>query len=293
MRTKHGLTKEDLIEVKRLIERCNRHENLDLPFNLEAGHGPPNQFLAYEDKHLVGAAGLQGNREVEVCLVVDPNYRRRGIGRSLLQTVSEELKRRGLASFLLVCEETSRSGRAFVKAVGAQYRFSEYRMRLDPRNVPRPRSAAEPIRVRQADARDIDVLVQLISTSFGRSADQERARVARDLQRSTHRFLIALANEEPVGSVGIAAFERRVYIIALNVLPQYRGRGYGRHLITHTVAILLNESWDEILLEVATDNRDALGLYRSCGFHEVTSYGYYLQGVDVLPLERDAPGVRT
>ncbi|MGH2373120.1 MAG: GNAT family N-acetyltransferase, partial [bacterium] len=191
MRTKQGLTKEDLLEVKRLIDRCNRHEKLDLSFNLEAGHDPinlPKHFLSYEGEHLVGAASLQGNREVEVCLVVHPDHRRRGIGRGLLQIVCKDLKRRGLASFLLVCEDTSRSGRAFVTAVGGQYRFSEYRMRLDPRSVPRPQAAAQPI-LRWADARDIDVLARLISTSFGRSEDQERARVARDLQRSTHRFL--------------------------------------------------------------------------------------------------------
>ncbi len=294
MRTKRGLSKDDLPEVKRLIERCNRHEGLDLSFNLEAGPGasnPPKQFLAYEGERLVGAASLQGNREVEACLMVHPDHRRRGIGRSLLQTIGQELKRLGLTSLLLVCEEISRSGRAFIKAVGAHYRFSEYRMRLDRRSAVRPRLTAEPIRIQQATLHDVDVLVRLISTSFSRSEDQERERVARDLTRPTHRFLIAFASEEPVGSVGIAAVERRVYIIALNVLPHYRRRGYGRYLLAHTVAVLSKESWDEILLEVATDNRDALTLYRSCGFHEVTSYGYYLQGVDALPLERVAPEV--
>ncbi|MGQ0549689.1 MAG: GNAT family N-acetyltransferase, partial [Armatimonadota bacterium] len=170
----------------------------------------------------------------------------------------------------------SRSGLAFVRAVGPQYRFSEYRMKLEPRSAPQPRSTSvRPIGLHQATARDIEVLARLISTSFGRSEEEERARLARDIQRSTHRFFIALVDGEAVGSVGLAAEERRVYIIALNVLPQYRARGYGRQMLAHTVATLRGESWDEILLEVETDNRDALTLYRSCGFHEVTSYGYY------------------
>lgn len=272
------MTPEDLPDVRRVIDLCNRHEGLDLPFNLEAGPDwmtSPNHFLRYDGDILVGVVSLQGGREVEVSLGVHPDHRRQGIGRSLLHTAGEEAKRRGRSHLLLVCEEASRSGRAFVKAVGGRYRFSEYRMRLDPRTAQAPRSRQDRIRLQQAAAGDVDLLARLIAVSFDRSEDDERARIANDLQRASHRFFIARANGEPVGSLGVAAFERRIYIIAFNVLPQFRGRGYGRQMLAQTVAALRSEAWDEIMLEVATDNRDALAVYRSCGFHEVRSFGYY------------------
>lgn len=278
MRTQQGFGAEDLIEVRRLVDACNTHEGLDLTFNLEAapeaGNGP-NQFLHYDHETLVGLLSLQGGREIEVCLAVHPAHRRKGIGHTLLDAARRDVKRRGRAHWLLVCEEASRSGRAFVKAVGAEYRFSEYRMRLDPRTVRGLKIPRGPVRLRRAGASDIDALARLISVSFNRSEDEERARVARDIGQSTHRFFVGEVNGESVGSVGVAALDRRVYIIALNVLPTLRGRGYGRQMLAHTVAALRGEAWDEIMLEVATENRDALSLYRSCGFHEVTSYGYY------------------
>ncbi|MGH2403565.1 MAG: GNAT family N-acetyltransferase [bacterium] len=278
MRTQRGMMQEGLIEVRRLIDICNKHEDLDLSINLEAGPDPantPNQFLQYHGDSLVGILSFQGNREIEMCLAVHPDHRRKGIGRGLLKTAREEVRRRGRSDLLLVCEETSRSGRAFVKAVEAQYRFSEYRMRLDPRTAPGRQPTRGPVRLRQAGARDADVVARLISVSFNRSEEEERARVAQDIERSSHRFFLAQTNGEPVGSVGIAAVDRRVYIIAFNVLPEFRGRGYGRQMLAQTVDTLRGEAWEEILIEVATENRGALTLYRSCGFREVTSYGYY------------------
>jgi len=59
------------------------------------------------------------------------------------------------------------------------------------------------------------------------------------------------------------------------VLPAYRGRGLGRELLSRTVETLLAANHGHIGQEVETDNRNALGLYVSCGFREVTTYGYY------------------
>ncbi len=277
MRTTRSLTHESLIDVKRFIQKCNRHEGLDLSFNLEIGpdSAGPNQFLEHDGETLVGIVSLQGGREIELCLAVHPDHRRTGLGRSLLKIARDEVKRRGRTHLLLVCEEISRSGRAFVKAVGAQYRLSEYRMRLDPREARTPQSARGTLHVRQAGTEDLDVLARLIASSFDRPAEDERARVASDMLRSSHRFFVAAVDGQPVGSLGVAATDRRAYIIAFNILPHLRRRGYGQQMLAHAVAVLRRESWAEILLEVATDNRDALSLYRSGGFHEVTSYGYY------------------
>ncbi len=276
---KRGLTDEDLTEVQRFTAVCNQHEGLDLSFNLEtagsqAGEGP-HQFLHYANGELAGLLSLQVGREIEVCLAVHPAHRRNGVGRSLLDAAREECRARGASSVLLVCEEGSRSGKAFVDAVGAQYRFSEYRMKLEADAMPGPLPSQGPVQFARADAGDVEVLARMIATSFGRSAEEERQRVARDLEKPTHRFFVARVNEEPVGSLGVAAHGQRVYIIAFNVLPGYRGRGYGRQMLAQTVETLLTERWDEILLEVETENRNALSLYRSCGFEEITSYGYY------------------
>src|SRR5439155_3973776 len=130
--TMHGLADVDRAAVAHLAALCNQREGLDLPFNLEGagpGHGQAvNQVLYYRDGELIGFVSLEGGPPIEVCGMVHPEHRRKGIGRALLAVAKVACRRRGLPSLLLVCDEAARSGRAFVAAVGAQYRFSEYRM---------------------------------------------------------------------------------------------------------------------------------------------------------------------
>jgi ribosomal protein S18 acetylase RimI-like enzyme len=46
-------------------------------------------------------------------------------------------------------------------------------------------------------------------------------------------------------------------------------------MLLDTVDLLLRERRERIAIEVATENRRTLGLYESCGFRLVASYGHY------------------
>jgi len=159
--------------------------------------------------------------------------------------------------------------------MGGRYHFSEYRMKFE-REGRRPAPAAQEVFLHRVDATEVDVLARLIATSFGRNADRVRQRVLQDLQKSTHRYFVAILNGQPIGSLGVAHVGLYPYIIAFGVLPEHRGRGYGRQMLETIVSILVAEGMGRILIEVATDNEQALSLYRSCGFQVMTAYDYYL-----------------
>ena len=69
--------------------------------------------------------------------------------------------------------------------------------------------------------------------------------------------------------------EHGAYVTSLGVLLEYRGRGFGRQILARTGAMLIAEGWDQVLIEVETDNQNALGLYRAVGFRETRTYGFY------------------
>jgi len=46
-------------------------------------------------------------------------------------------------------------------------------------------------------------------------------------------------------------------------------------MLEETIHTIQARSQKQIMLEVDTQNTNALGLYRSCGFKETTTYGYY------------------
>jgi ribosomal protein S18 acetylase RimI-like enzyme len=70
--------------------------------------------------------------------------------------------------------------------------------------------------------------------------------------------------------VGIYAFEVRL---------GYRGLGYGRQMLEEAIRIIRAGTQKTIMLDVETDNTNAIGLYLSCGFEVKTTYDYY--GLDL------------
>ena len=132
--TRHRLTPGDLAQLAVLAGVCSQDEGRDLSFAGEmaaAYSGALPQPLWFEHGRLVGGAGLQGpDEEVEVAVLVHPGHRRHGVGHSLLKTTIAACRQHAIEEMLLVCAAGAPSGEAFAKAMGAGYRYSEYRMAL-------------------------------------------------------------------------------------------------------------------------------------------------------------------
>jgi ribosomal protein S18 acetylase RimI-like enzyme len=275
------LTDQDRDAVEQLAARCRQHEGLALGWILEPpgpvpDHGT-NQLLYYEAGALVGFMSLPPGLEIELCGLVHPQHRRRGIGRALLTAAREEYRQRGVLSLLLVCEPASGSGKAFVEAVGARYCDSEYQMELDRAALSRRVPPQHSVQLQRASIEDTEALIRLTAASFGDPVEQVRQRIVQWLRESSQRFYMAKLHEEPIGSLRVFMIPDAscVSIYTFGVLPDYRGRGYGRQILAETIYALLAEGWKQILIEVNTENRSALSVYHACGFKEIATYGYY------------------
>ena len=268
------LTEAQLEDAKTLAENCNLYESLDYlhPTTDMASRGKHLHF--YDDEKLTGflTFPFNGIPEPEAFVIVDPQRRRKGIGRALMDAAKESCKRRGIRQFLLVSEVKSVSGQAFAEAVGGKCKHTEYRMRLQGK-PPKPTENA--ISLRQADEKDLSSLAHIMAESFHNPIENHFQRLKRNIGSPTYRFYIASVAENQIGCIGVVAENRRAYMIAFGVLTKHRGRGYGRQILTQTVNGLLSENWEDILIEVEANNQAALSLYKSCAFTETTSYNYY------------------
>ena len=276
--TRQQMTEEELQSLSILVDLCNLYEGLDVKISwdlLRAREGDTTgDFLFFRDGALVGYAALDGfRRSFETTGVVHPDYRRRGIFRELFAAAVREARRRDAQQMLLVCERASASGQAFVAATGARYTTSEYRMVRDA--AVEPPVADGPIQLREAGAGDVDLLIHLHVRSFDESEQAARQYVLYDLAEVDSRAYIALLDGEPIGKIGVVVEAQGAYLRAFGVLPEHRGRGYGRQILAATIRRMLDEGRPNLVLEVATDNRNALGLYQSCGFRETTVYDYF------------------
>ncbi len=274
------LSETQAAQARALRDLCNETDGLYLKVGISADFATrsaePYAFLCALDDTLVGFCSLVGgdDPELELCGMVHPAYRRRGIGRALFRAARDSAKRRLAAiRVLLICEEASAAGRAFVTAAGGSPSFGAHRVGITaPSSVP----ASQPrLTIHQASVDDAPELARMIGASFGQPADHLAADIVRDMTTEDERYFLARLGDASVGAFKIFIDEPKASIYAFGVLPEYRRHGYGREMLEAMLPRLFAEGWTAVGLEVDSDNAPAQALYRAVGFRDVAIYGYY------------------
>ena len=276
------LTEAEVTEIGRLIAICDDYEGLHMRLGLDrlrsrAGD-EAHDFLYYEDDRLAGYLAVDGwgGEERELTGMVHPDYRRRGIFRMLVTAAKEECQRLGVQKLILVCEQCSESGQAFMRAIGAQREYSEHEMVLGI--FKERRIFHEGLRMRQANGSDLDTIAAILAADSG-NVEAVKQWVGKLFEEPSSRFYLATLHEKPVGCLRLDDMGDQVGIYAFEIRMGYRGLGYGRQMLEEAVRTVRAESQKRVMLDVETDNTNAIGLYLSCGFEVKTTYDYY--GVEV------------
>ena len=84
------------------------------------GRNPATSFVAEENGRIIGTilAGHDGRRGIFHHVVVAPDHRGQGIGRMLVESAMEALKKEGITKVLLVVFEHNENGNAFWEHMG-------------------------------------------------------------------------------------------------------------------------------------------------------------------------------
>lgn len=284
-----GVTGEELLQAVALKAVCDAEDGLDLKVHPEmqrADLGVPviDAIAATtKDGALIGLCTLDGSSEVELCGMVHPMHRRRGVGRALLEAALAVCRERHTRRVLLICEDASSAGRALLAAAlpTARLDFKEHRMELRALGFA-PQTAAVAARVPGLVVRaaaacedDLDALALTQAAAFGERKQGIRPGIEADMRDPSYRYYIAALDGESVSSLKVIFAAPRAFIYAFGVVPQQRRRGVGRAVLADVIARLRDEGWRRVALEVESENAPALALYRSLGFAPVTAYGYY------------------
>ena len=275
---KSTLTEAEIAEITQLAALCNEHDGLHMRIPVSALHQRSGEeiddFLFYEQGALVGYLYVDswGEKEKEMTGMVAPEFRRRGIFRQLFEAAKEEYKARGVECMILVCEQKSHAGHAFARAVKAHHDFSEHEMVLG--NFIERRKTDPQFHIRPATLDDKEALISIIASDMG---DQEDARemVEKLFAAPDQQLYLATLGDQPLGTLRLDNQDEAVGIYGFVVRPEYRGRGYGRQMLEYVIRRVTDEGPRPIMLEVETENHNAIGLYESCGFQRVTTYNYY------------------
>ena len=147
------------------------------------------------------------------------------------------------------------------------------------------------ITYRDANSFDIPVLVSLDKDLFPYSpwsAGQYRE----EISAPTRLFVVALDDARRViGYAGVfAPGGAEADVLTVGVVPMHRGQGIARALMSRITEWAIEEGSIAMMLEVKTDNVEAISLYESLGYTKLNvRKDYFGSGLDALVMRKELP----
>lgn len=300
---KEYLDDADCAAIRALAEECVRREGvalkLELDYKLQAARNAAdqtrvravNEFMYFSKAGLVGYAGICGfggpEGALEITGMAHPDWRRRGVFSLLHGLVADECRRRRAPGALVLCDRDSASGQAFVRKIGAAYSHSEYEMRLNGKFPAIREERLYGVTLRRATNADAGEIARQNALYFGGEGQPDEAGAGENEPRG----FVQLPEEEEKRGMTICLAERggavvgKVHvetscaeaggIYGLGVLPEHRGKGLGRAILLRAIEKLREAGVRDVLLQVESENANALGLYESCGFARTSTMDYF------------------
>lgn len=279
---KKDIEDEDYEKINGLQKLCIDHDNVNLKLELDfklsirkeqnSTLKEINEFLYYTDNKLIGYLGIANfdGRTAEINGMVHPEWRRKGIFNKLYELAKDECRKRGFDKILLLCDDKSEPAKEFIKSTGANYAFSEYKMKHTGINA--GMESGELI-LRKAKNSDGEEIGRIDSISFG----EPNIHIANPEEEEKHNritYMIELEGKT-IGKIRINSYEDLSYIYGFGILPEHRGKGYGREALSIALAIIKKNNINNVYLDVVAGNSRALNLYKSCGFVQESVMNYY------------------
>jgi ribosomal protein S18 acetylase RimI-like enzyme len=272
-----GLSADRLAQIEGMEAACAADGRIKLEYPTLRGRPSDqvNDLFWVEGGETVGFAGLYrfGFGPVEIAGMVHPSFRRRGIGRRLLEGALRLPAAREAALRLLLADRRSEGGLAFAAAVGGRLQHSEHLMTLEE-PAPAAAPAAAGLTMRAAGPGDAAFVDRLVREEFGMPGTQADGPAPAPEEPGPWSRILEV-DGHPVGTIRNELASGNGYIAGFVVAREHRGRGLGRAGLRLAVDELLAAGAGTILLEVETTNDRALGLYLDAGFRRVSTMDYF------------------
>ena len=298
IKLKENINNKDYIIINQLQNICKKIDKSELKLELDyklalvnetTDINNINEFMYFIGDELIGYIGIFSfsgkTTTLEVNGMVHPEHRRKGIFSTLYKLLISEAERRNTKEIMFLSDRESLSGQKFIKKTGAEYKHSEYEMYLDYEFVSKNKFLKE-IEIRKATNSDSHEISRQNTIYFSEeshnpikkdSIDIDLTFIPEEEEKRGVIAYIAINNNEVIGKVHLQIYEGVGGIFGLGVLPEYRGKGYGRTILILAVNMLKEKGAKKIMLQVESKNFNALNLYKSCGFYETSVMEYYIK----------------
>lgn len=237
-----------------LVEHHDGVEAFGEASHRDVAEDRPARYLAIYDAELVGLAcmGKEGSE-----LAVHPEHRGQGIGRRLVEHVSQTVNPMRLWS-----HGNLPAAAALAASTGLVSVRELLQLKRDLGDATRPADRDDVV-LRPYREADAGALVTVNALAFADHPEQG-AMTEADILPSGGEITVAVAGDEIVGYYWLQRDPAELYVLGVD--PSWQGRGLGGWLTAHCLTDLAEGGADQVMLYVEGDNRSALATYERAGF---------------------------
>lgn len=291
------ITQEEYNQINLLMDLCCKEDinlKLELDYKLHLSSlaainndrhsGPIREFLYYINNELVAYLGISCFDGItgELCGMTHPKRRNQGIFHRLLSLALNECHHSDFKKLLILADGRSATGMKFIEANSSSYAHSEYRMKrliTTSGSEANSKKSLETVTLRlacKADEVDIARFNAILFDEKELLDENGEYKITPLEEQPDHykTYMIELDGTK-IGKINVEYGEHYAFICGFGILPEYRGKGYGRLGLTETLKLIEAMDVTVIELDVVCTNKNALGLYQSCGFEEQSVMNYY------------------
>ncbi len=221
-----------------------------------------------------------GTNPPTVELVVDPEHRRRGVGRALLGAVLTDYPSARVWAHGNLPAATSLAATYGLRPVRDLW-FMTAELTADGPSTPLP----EGFTVRSFTADDTDAFLAVNARAFANHPEQGRLTSTDVHERMTQPWFdpagFLLVHDEQPGAARLAAFHwtkvehgvGEIYVLGID--PAYQGRGLAAAITSLGLRHLADRGARQVVLYVEGDNHPAVATYTAAGFTHAGSHVVY------------------
>lgn len=276
------LNDHQLLEAKALIAICQKYDGTFrdpyLSNMLNFDPDMPAFFLYYEKGELVGLLTVYADdQDVDVAILVHPNYRRQGIARALYGSFEKETASYPIESVTFQTERIFLENHPDFASNWGLVEDDETETWLGKDRRPYPLATVSNLDVLLADRSYQDQISQLKFQAFSEEHESKEVvdrYVAKALKDPESRLYILLKNGQVIGTCTVDLSSNTNYLYGLAIAEHERGKGYGSYLAKSLVNQLIEQNDKEFQIAVEDSNVGAKRLYEKIGFVKQTQVVY-------------------
>lgn len=277
------LSKVDLEAVLELARACQEKDggtpSLYNSLLLQA-RTSDNNLLYYENDQLQGFLSVYFFYEeaCEISLMVNPNYRCLGIGKSLIKAILPLLAIKKMKKVIF-----SSPPRPHDSPPQKEFSHASREYHMERESLKPILGVAQNLFIRKANIKDISVLSHLDEICFKVPKEGIKERFNYLLTNSHYILFLAFLQNKAIGKAHLFHEKNETATLSdIAILPKYQKQGFGAELLTHCINFALEQEYFKLNLDVETNNNQALNLYTRHDFKIKKITDYWSIDYDVL-----------